>query len=128
MLELARDKSLNVRSWLLHKSSHNKTPTPIQLLEILAQDEFEQVRAKVAEHPDSPVELLTRLANDTSREVKTKLTANPNTPVTILTRLGLEENLINQRNPNTPGIVLAQAVKSMSSKNLADFIKHPVIV
>ncbi|WP_414512998.1 hypothetical protein [Nostoc sp. PCC 9305] len=126
LLELARDKSLNVRLWLLHKSSHNKTPTPIQLLEILAQDESEQVRAKVAEHPDSSVEILTRLANDTSREVKSRLTANPNTPVTILTRLGLEENLVNQRNPNTPGIVLAQAVKSMSSKNLADFIKHPV--
>ncbi|MEH2260960.1 HEAT repeat domain-containing protein [Nostoc sp.] len=126
LLELARDKSLNVRSWLLYKSSHNKTLTPIQLLEILAQDESEQVRAKVAEHPDSSVEILTRLANDTSREVKMKLTANPNTPVTILTRLGLEENLVNQRNPNTPGIVLAQTVKSMSSKNLADFIKHPV--
>ncbi|MEH1999377.1 MAG: hypothetical protein V7L00_11620 [Nostoc sp.] len=126
LLELARDKSLNVRSWLLYKSSHNKTPTPIQLLEILAQDESEQVRAKVAEHPDSSVEILTRLANDTSREVKSRLTANPNTPITILTRLGLEENLVNQRNPNTPGIVLAQAVKSMSSKNLADFIKHPV--
>jgi hypothetical protein len=126
LLELAQDKSLNMRLWLLHKSSHNKTPTPIELLEILAQDESEQVRAKVAEHPDSSVEILTRLANDSSREVKTKLTANPNTPVTILTRLGLEENLVNQRNPNTPGIVLAQAVKSMSSKNLADFIKHPV--
>ncbi|MEH1807346.1 variant leucine-rich repeat-containing protein [Nostoc sp.] len=126
LLELARDKSFNVRSRLLYKSSYNKTPTPIQLLEILAQDESEQVRAKVAEHPDSPVEILTRLANDTSREVKSRLTANPNTPVTILTRLGLEENLVNQRNPNTPGIVLAQAVKSMSSKNLADFIKHPV--
>lgn len=126
LLYLAGDKSLNVRLWLLYKSSHNKTPTPIQLLEILAQDESEQVRAKVAEHPDTPVEILMRLANDTSREVKTKLTANPNTPVTILTRLGLEENLVNQRNPNTPGIVLAQAVKSMSSKNLADFIKHPV--
>lgn len=126
LLELARDKSFNVRSRLLYKSSYNKTPTPIQLLEILAQDESEEVRAKVAEHPDSPVEILTRLANDTSREVKSRLTANPNTPVTILTRLGLEENLVNQRNPNTPGIVLAQAVKSMSSKNLADFIKHPV--
>ncbi|MEH1913599.1 MAG: HEAT repeat domain-containing protein [Nostoc sp.] len=126
LLELARDSSVKIRQALAYKSSHNKTPTPIQLLEILAQDESEQVRAKVAEHPDSSVEILTRLANDTSREVKMKLTANPNTPVTILTRLGLEENLVNQRNPNTPGIVLAQAVKSMSSKNLADFIKHPV--
>ncbi|MDF5710102.1 MAG: hypothetical protein PUP90_21145 [Nostoc sp. S4] len=76
----------------------------------MAQDESEQIRAKVAEHPDSSVEILTRLANDINREVKMKLTANPNTPVTILTRLGLEKNLVNQRNPNTLGIVLAQAV------------------
>lgn len=126
LLELARDQSVNVRSSLAYKSFYNKTPTSVQLLEILAQDESEQIRARVAEHPDTPVEILTRLANDTSREVKSKLTANPNTPVTILTRLGLEENLVNQRNPNTPGIALAQAVKSMSSKNIADFIKHPV--
>ncbi|MEH2178014.1 hypothetical protein [Nostoc sp.] len=126
LLELARDKSVNVRSTLTYKAYHKKTPTPIQLLEILAQDESERIRARVAEHPDSSVEILMRLANDTSREVKTKLTANPNTPVTILTRLGLEENLVNQRNLNTPGIVLAQAVKSMNGKNLADFIKHPV--
>ncbi len=126
LLELARDPSLNVRSNLAYKPSHSKTPTPIQLLEILAQDESERIRARVAEHPDTPVEILVRLANDSSREVKTKLIANPNTPTTILNRLGLEENLVNQRNPNTPGIVLAQAVKSMSGKNLADFIKHPV--
>ncbi|MBD2166961.1 hypothetical protein H6G04_21455 [Calothrix membranacea FACHB-236] len=126
LLELARDPSMNVRSNLAYKPSHSKTPTPIQLLEILAQDESERIRARIAEHPDTPVEILVRLANDSSREVKTKLIANPNTPTTILNRLGLEENLVNQRNPNTPGIVLAQAVKSMSSKNLADFIKHPV--
>ncbi|BAZ01968.1 leucine rich repeat variant [Tolypothrix tenuis PCC 7101] len=126
LLELARDPSVNVRSNLAYKPSHSKTPTPIQLLEILAQDESERIRARVAEHPNTPVEILVRLANDSSREVKTKLIANPNTPTTILNRLGLEENLVNQRNPNTPGIVLAQAVKSMSGKNLADFIKHPV--
>ncbi|QIR38607.1 hypothetical protein HCG51_19155 [Tolypothrix sp. PCC 7910] len=126
LLELARDPSVNVRSNLAYKPSHSKTPTPIQLLAILAQDESERIRARVAEHPDTPVEILVLLANDSSREVKTKLIANPNTPTTILNRLGLEENLVNQRNPNTPGIVLAQAVKSMSGKNLADFIKHPV--
>ncbi|MBD2206119.1 hypothetical protein H6G33_28340 [Calothrix sp. FACHB-1219] len=126
LLEFTKDPSFHVRSNLAYKPLHSKIPTPIQLLEILAQDESPIIRAKVAEHPDTPVEILVQLANDTSREVKTKLIANPNTPVTILTRLGLEENLVNQRNPNTPGIVLAQAVKSMSGKNLADFIKHPV--
>ncbi|BAZ11925.1 leucine rich repeat variant [Calothrix sp. NIES-4071] len=126
LLELARDPSINVRLGLVYKNPHQKRSTPVQLLEILAQDPSEQVRAKVAEHPDTPVEILIRLANDTSREVKTKLTGNPNTPVTILTRLGLEENLVNVRNPNTPGSVLAQAIRTMSSKSIAEFIKHPV--
>ncbi len=125
LLYLAQDPSAKVRLSLAY-ASHQKTSTPVQLLERLSQDESEQVRTRVAEHPDTPVEILVRLGNDSSREVKVKLTGNPNTPVTVLTRLGLEENLVNQRNPNTPGIVLAQAVSRMRGKKLADFIKHPV--
>ncbi|MEM7715367.1 MAG: HEAT repeat domain-containing protein [Cyanobacteria bacterium P01_A01_bin.68] len=127
LLELARNSSVRVKLNIAYKSSYGNTPsTPRELLEILAEDESEQVRAKIAEHPDTPVDILVKLANDSSREVKSKLTANLNTPVEVLTRLGLEENLVNQRNPNTPGIVLAQAVRNMNSKALADFIKHPV--
>ena len=127
LLELARNSSTRVKLSIAYKSSYGNTPpTPRQLLEILAEDESEQVRARIAEHPDTPVDILVRLANDSSREVKSKLIANLNTPVEVLNRLGLEENLVNQRNPNTPGIVLAQAVRNMNSKALADFIKHPV--
>ena len=125
-LELAQDTSIKVRLTLAYKSSRSKITTPVQLLEQLAQDESEQVRATVAEHPDTPVEILVRLANDSSLDVKKKLTANLNTPVTVLNRLGLEENIVNPRNPNTPGMVLAQAVKRMGSKALTNFIKHPV--
>ncbi|MEL6458020.1 MAG: hypothetical protein AAFQ91_07185 [Cyanobacteria bacterium J06621_15] len=127
LLELARNSSARVKLNIAYKSSYGNTPaTPRELLEILAEDESEQVRAKVAEHPDTPVDILVRLANDSSRDVKSKLTANLNTPVEVLTRLGLEENLVNQRNPNTPRIALAQAVRNMKSKALADFLKHPV--
>ena len=127
LLELARNSSVRVKLSLAYKSSYGNTPpTPPQLLEIFAEDESEQVRAKIAEHPDTPVDILVRLANDSSREVKSRLTRNLNTPVEVLTRLGLEENLVNQRNPNTPEIVLAQAVRNMKSKALADFLKHPV--
>ena len=127
LLELARNSSTRVKLSLAYKSSYGNTPaTPRQLLEILAEDESEQVRARIAEHPDTPVDILVKLANDSSRDVKSRLTANLNTPVEVLNRLGLEENLVNQRNPNTPGIVLAQAVRNMKSKALADFIKHPV--
>ena len=93
---------------------------------------------RVAENPNTPVELLIKLANDTSREVKAKLTGNLNTPVTVLERLGLEEEIFNVRNPNTPGSVLAQAIRKLapnprstprrttsydSDKSLTDLIK-----
>lgn len=126
LLELAEDSSVKVRLWLAYKYTHSKIKTPVQLLEKLAKDESGQVRERVAEHPDTPEELLVQLANDSSIEVKRKLAANLNTPVTVLNRLGLEENIVNKRNPNTPPMVLAQAVKRMNSKALAEFIKHPV--
>ena len=126
LLKLAKDESVNVRLWLTHKSSHQKISKPVQLLELLAQDRSEQVRARVAGLSDTPVEILVRLANDSSRRVKVALTENRNTPVPILTRLGLEENIVNQRNPNTPGMVLDRAVNTMNPKSLAEFIQYPV--
>ena len=139
LLELTQDKSVNVRLSLAYKAP--RQTTPVQLLERLAQDESEIVRARVAEHPDTPVELLVRLANDPSREVKNKLIGNPNTPVTVLMHLGLTENLVNYRNPNTPGEVLAHAVNRILSdfhqndirwsglestnKPLIELLKHP---
>ncbi|KJH72534.1 hypothetical protein UH38_06670 [Aliterella atlantica CENA595] len=126
LLELAKDESVNVRLWLAYNSSPHKTQKPVQLLEQLAQDASEQVRARVAGLSETPVDILVRLANDSSRDVKVAVTGNPNTPVTVLTRLGLEEDIVNQRNPNTPGMVLNQAVNTMNGESLANFIKHPV--
>lgn len=141
LLELAKDESVNVRLWLAYNSSPRKTQKPVQLLEQLAQDTSEQVRARVAGLSETPAEILVRLADDSSREVKVALTSNPNTPVAILTRLGLEENLVNQRNPNTPSEVLAHAVNRIlgsfhqndlrwsglesTNKPLVELLKHP---
>ncbi|MBW4532380.1 MAG: hypothetical protein KME09_00405 [Pleurocapsa minor HA4230-MV1] len=126
LLELAEDSSVRIRLNLAHKNNYSKIKTPVQLLEKLAKDELEKVRAKVAEHSDTPEELLVQLANDSSIEVKRKLATNLNTPATVLNRLGLKDNIVNKRNPNTPPMVLAQAVKRINSKALAEFIKHPV--
>ncbi|MBD3561300.1 hypothetical protein H6S82_21005, partial [Planktothrix sp. FACHB-1355] len=123
-LELTRDPSDSVRRGLAYKSSHRETP--VQVLEILANDESEKVRATVAENSDTPVEILMKLANDTSREVKNKLIANLNTPVAVLERLGLEEGILNIRNPKTPGNVLAQAASRMSGDRLVDLLKYSV--
>ncbi len=128
LLELARDNSTNVRLNLLYKLSNKKVQAPIQLLELFAQDESEQVRAKVAEHPDITVELLVCLANDSSREVKSAVVKNIKTPTSILEKLGLEENIFAVRNPHTPGTVLAQAVNKTtgykSHETLRDLIKQ----
>jgi hypothetical protein len=142
LLELARDPSEKVRSQLIYKPSHQKTPTPVQLLEILAQDVSEWIRTKVAEHPDTPIEILVALANTSSRQVKAAVVKNLKTPVAILERLGLQEEIFDIRNPNTPGNVLAQAVNRIlgsfhqndprwsglesTNKPLVALLKHPV--
>ncbi|HEY9860440.1 MAG TPA: HEAT repeat domain-containing protein [Candidatus Obscuribacterales bacterium] len=130
-LELTRDPSVSIRSRLACK--HPYRETPVQVLEVLALDESEQVRAFVAENPHTPIEVLVKLANDPSRTVKVKVASNPNTPTTILTRLGLEEDIYDVRNPNTPGVVLAEAVNTIPRRYgykahevLANFLKHPV--
>lgn len=124
LLELARDVNINIRLNLLYKSSHKKMETPIQLLEILAQDESEQVRAKVAEHRDITIELLTRLANDTSREVKHAVAKNIKTPVDILEKLSLEENIFAVRNPNTPESVLTRAISQITGYKSIETLRN----
>jgi hypothetical protein len=139
-LSMTRDPSLNIRCALARK--HTYRDTPVAVLEHLANDESEQVRALVAENSCTPIEILARLANDASVEVKRKLVGNLNTPINILTRLGLEEDLFNFRNPNTPGEVFASVVnrllsnphqqdprwRDLESTNaaLVEILKHPV--
>ncbi len=140
LLKLAEDSSFGVRSALAYKNTYSKIQTPVELLEKLAQDESEQIRQEVANHPDTPEELLIKLANDSSINVKKVLIRNLNTPVTVLNRLGLEENLVDASNPNTPAEVLASQVNSIlrsqsnsrqsnsesANKPLVELIKHPV--
>ncbi|MFB2917310.1 hypothetical protein [Aerosakkonema funiforme] len=123
-LELTRDPSVSVRCGLARKNEYRETP--IQVLEILANDESERVRALVAQNSDTPVEILVKLANDSSWEVKDKVAGNPNTPVAVLERLGLREGIFSIHNPNTPGNVLSQAAYRMSGDRLVDLLKHPV--
>ncbi|MDY7008649.1 MAG: hypothetical protein SWX82_33205 [Cyanobacteriota bacterium] len=134
MLELACDSSVSVRSKLTRKDRYRQTP--VEILEMLADDESEKVRELVAENPDTPVEGLVKLANDSSENVKKKLVSNPNTPVEILERFGLEEGIFDVRNPNTPSSVLEKAVRKLwegkklgawNIRNiLSNLLKNPV--
>jgi hypothetical protein len=132
-LSMTRDASVNIRCGLARKHTYRDTPT--EVLELLANDESEKVRALVAANSCTPTEVLLRLGNDPSLEVKSNLASNPNTPTNILNRLGLEEDIFNVRNPNTPGIVLAHAVNAIRARQrydytakdaLSQFLKHPV--
>lgn len=124
-LELIRDPSVLVRSALAHK--RYKRQTPVQVLELLANDESPRVKELVAGNSDTPLKILVKLANDSNREVKAKVAGNLNTPTAVLERLGLEEGIFNARNPNTPGSVLAKAVSQMGGDELVDFLKYPVL-
>lgn len=127
-LELTRDPSFKVRSALARKQSNRSTP--IEILESLANDESEGVRALVADNPETPAEILVQLANDSNREIKNKVVANRNTPVEVLERLGLRERIFDKNNPNTPGSVLAEAATRVRSNSnpdpLVDLLKYPV--
>ncbi|NEO84251.1 MAG: hypothetical protein F6J87_08355 [Spirulina sp. SIO3F2] len=132
-LALVHDPSLNVRSALARKRRWH--PTPGVVLAALAQDRSATVRALVAHNPDTPISALEGLAADPDETVQRSLVANLQTPIPVLRRLGLEANIFNVRNPNTPGIVLAHAVEILQqsprrvptrNQDLCDFLKHPV--
>jgi hypothetical protein len=117
LLELAEDFSVRIRLNLAHKNNYSKIKTPIPLLEKLAKDESEQVRAKVAEHSDTPVELLVQLANDSSIKICYSLTKNQNTSVEILEFLGVEKGIADAYNKKTPGNALAAVVENTLKKS-----------
>jgi Leucine rich repeat variant len=67
LLELTQDTSVCVRASLARHRPNKKVP--LQVLERLANDELVEIRAKVADHPDSSVELLRKLALDSHKDV-----------------------------------------------------------
>jgi Leucine rich repeat variant len=109
LLQLTQDTSLNVRTSLAR--SRNNKKVPVEVLERLANDKSERVRALVASNPDTPVELLRKLVNDSHREVWNALTRNKNTPIDILEFLGVEKGVVDIYNANTPGKALEKAVE-----------------
>ncbi|MGK7923525.1 MAG: hypothetical protein AB4080_26360 [Trichodesmium sp.] len=125
--ELARDSSDSIRRSLGHKHSKH---TPVEILEMLADDRSEGVRAVVAENPQTSVETLVKLANDSSNYVKQKLVSNRNTPVEIIERLALEEGIFNIDNAKTPAKAIEAVVRKIpkhrSDKELVDLLKYPV--
>ncbi|GGA06766.1 hypothetical protein [Okeania sp. KiyG1] len=127
LLELARDPSVSVRCKLARKIFRRQTP--VEILEMLADDESEEVRKLVAENPDTPVETLVKLANDSSKSVKEKLVSNSKTPVEILEILADDESeKIRQlvaKNSHTPVETLVKLANDSSKYVKQKLVSNP---
>ena len=53
-----------------------------------------EVRAKVAENPNTPADVLTELAKDRDCDVRCFVARNPNTPADVLTELAKDSDYI----------------------------------
>jgi hypothetical protein len=65
--------------WAVAKNPH----TPVEVLEMLASDEINLVRALVATNPSTPSSVLEKFFSD-EKIVRDGLSGNPNTPVKLL--------------------------------------------
>jgi len=83
MVELLCDIAINPvdmgARWAVAKNPH----TPVQVLELLAKDEINLVRALVATNPSTPPNILEKLFSD-EKIVRDGLSGNPSTPSKIL--------------------------------------------
>jgi len=66
--------------------------TPIEILEMLSEDENSFVRHNVAKNPNTPKEVLEKLSKDKNYWVRNNVARNPSTPIEILERLSKDEN------------------------------------
>ncbi|MDY6804460.1 MAG: HEAT repeat domain-containing protein [Cyanobacteriota bacterium] len=101
-LQLTRDPSYGVRASLAKE--RYRFSTPVEVLETLAADESEYVRAVVAGKRETPSSVLENLAHDESQKVRRAVVRNPNTPIVILKEMArnnpeLKEGML-QRKPS----------------------------
>ncbi|MRI83853.1 MAG: hypothetical protein C6I00_05460 [Nitratiruptor sp.] len=96
--------------WAVAKNPH----TPVAILEKLAKDQVNLVRALVATNPNTPVHLIEKLFED-EKIVRDGTSGNPNTPPHILAQLAKDpDKLVRLRvaeNPSTPTTTLQELLK-----------------
>ncbi len=87
--------------------------TPIDILEKLAKDDINLVRALVATNPNTPPSILNKLFSD-EKIVRDGLSGNPNTPIKLLQVLANDsDKMVRLRvaeNPSTPKEVLSSMI------------------
>ncbi len=86
LIELSEAEDMGSR-WAVAKNPH----TPVEILEKLANDEVNLVRALVATNPNTPAHILEKLFED-EKIVRDGISGNPNAPVHILKELAKDSD------------------------------------
>ena len=109
LIELSQAEDMGSR-WAVAKNPH----TPVEILEKLANDEVNLVRALVATNPNTPSQIVEKLFND-EKIVRDGVSGNPNAPAHILAELAKDsDKLVRLRvaeNPSTPTEVLEKLLE-----------------
>lgn len=100
-----------VVDWLQDKYIRaGQLETSVEELWMLAIDDIDNVRRRVAENCKSPPELLASLAEDENAEVRVAVAENPQTPAVLLQRLAVDGHADVRysiaENPNMPEEIL----------------------
>ena len=109
LLDLAKDSDLSVRKKLLDFYSR-RDKLPVEVLEILKNDESEQIRVLVASNKSTTSDILSYLSNDTSLKVKKKVASNPSTSSKTLESLWCSDNIFDEKNHNIPSHIVAEKI------------------
>ncbi len=109
LIKLSETEDMGSR-WAVAKNPH----TPAHILQKLAQDSVNLVRALAATNPNTPVATLQKLFSD-EKIVRDGLSGNPSVPAKILTVLADDsDKMVRMRvaeNPSTPEDVLEKLLK-----------------
>lgn len=121
MVELLRDLSTNSADmgarWAVAKNPH----TPSDVLERLAKDEVNLVRALVATNPGTPSPVLEKLFSD-EKIVRDGLSGNPSTPMKILKILVNDaDKMVRMRLAENPAVSneILNELKADNDENVA---------
>lgn len=123
LLKLAEDSHINVKRALV--SNVYRKNTPVEILEILKNDESEEIRVLVASNKSTTSDILSYLVNDTSLKVKNKVASNLNTSAETLEILWRSDNIFDEKNHNIPSHIVAEKItNTRNSETLYKIIER----
>jgi len=110
LMDIAKNPIDMGARWAVAKNPH----TPVEVLEFLANDSVNLVRALVATNPSTPSKVLEKFFSD-EKIVRDGLSGNPNTPTKILKILSSDnDKMVRMRlaeNSNAPKEILSEMLQ-----------------